>query len=334
MDNETSTESAGEFNLYEAADELIAESEVNSDSGKGTQAEEQLETDSENTEGDNALTSEDILNQMAKDSDKGIDPEILAKLNSLGMIHKGMPVEIKDEKHLKELIQQGFDYTQKTQSHAETLKEFQGKEVQLQERETQVAQKEQEITREVTENNLITELLTDWKENDPDAFAFVQQAWIARLRHHEQQAPYIKQFEGMVGGLKKEIESLKGQKQSEELGKIRQGFESELKETQEKYAVYLSKLGVKPDWDNKVVEKWKADASGTMTMAQALHAEYGEDIMKAYKSQVKNLETKNKVNSNLLGRTGVRGGMGKAEVKGEIKNGNLSSFLREASANM
>ena len=330
MDNEGQSESSGEFNLYEAADELIAESETDTDSGESAQSEGQPETAPKETEGDNAKTSEDILNEMAKETEQGISPELLSQLNSLGLVHKGMPIEIKDQKQLGELIQKGFDYTQKTMAHAEAVRVETEK---IQTEKAQLAQKEQEIASVVTDNKIIEDILADWQSSDPELFAHIQQAYQNKVRQQEQSAPYIKQFESQVGNLRQEIEGLKGQKQTEELGKIRQNFETELSETQEKNAVYLSKLGVKPNWD-KVSEKWKADASGTMTMSQALHAVHGEEIIKAHQSQVKNLQTKNKVNSSLLGRNGVSGGMRNAETNGQVKNGDLTSFLREAASTM
>lgn len=337
LSTETSTESAGEFNLYEAADELIAESEVGAESSEGSQLEGQSETNPNEANGEKTLTSEEILEQMAKETDKGLEPEILSKLNSLGLVHKGLAIEIKDTNQLKSLIQQGFDYTQKTQAHAENVRveteKFQKLEAEFKEKETRLVQKEQELEGVTQENKIIEDVLLDWKRDDPELFAHISNAYQAKVRQYEQSAPLIKKFQAQTESLKREIEGIKGQRQSEDLGKIRENFETELRETQEKNAAFLSKLGVKPDW-NKVSEKWKSDISGTMTMAQALHATYGEEITKAYQSQIKNLQTKNKVSSNLLGRTSTGKGVGKVDGGSQVKNGDLGSFLRELSSNM
>ena len=328
MDNES--DNAGEFNLHEAANELITDSEASPTSDESTQSEGQPETDPNKAEGEEAQSSEDILNAMAKEADKGLSPEILSSINSLGLVHKGMPIEIKDQKQLGELIQQGFDYTQKTMAHAEKVRLDTEN---FQRLESEYKEKEQKFSAEIQDNKIIEDILTDLKTNDQELFDHITQLYQSKVRQQQANAPYIKQFESQVGSLRQEIEGLKGQKQTEELGKIRQGFESEMQEVQTNNAVLLSKIGVKPNWD-KVAEKWKSDASGTMTMTQALHAVHGEEIIKAHQSKVKNLETKNKVNSSLLGRNGVSGGLRASEKVGVVKGGDLNSFLREAASTL
>ena len=327
----------GEFNIHEAASEILSNDSQGAstdDSSLDGQSEQDSTQESEGTE----VSPEDILKQVGENEE---NPEQFADLlkgvNGLGMIRNGLPVTVESQEQLKELIQKGFDYTQKTMEHAELVKtkdeEFQQKEAHFKEVEGQLAQKEQEIQQVIFSNQILGSIVEDLQSEDPELFAHLDALYLKKEKSFLAQAPIQKQFEGKISELEKKISGFETQKQSEELGKIKQGWESELSEVQTKVAASLSKLGVKPDW-NKVKEAWTSDASNKMTVEQALYAVHGSDIVKANESHKKLLETKAKTQAKLLGRTGVGGGQRGQEETIEAPTGEYGSILRMAAATM
>lgn len=319
------------FNLEEAANELIAESETPGASPEITETEGQSQANPEQ-----AVTEEDpreILSKLGQEAQGEADhSKLLEQINQIGAIHNGMPISINDAGQLKEIIQKGFDYTKKTMAHAEEVKakteEFAKLEASYKEKETALVQREQGMQELVSDNNIITSLLTKWQSSDPELFAYIQNAYAQEMNQFKMQQPVLAKYDGELGALKKEIESLRGQKQSEELNSIRQGWEKELGDVQGKLAGSLTKLGVKVDWE-KVKSAWTADASNKMSVEDALYAAYGKDIATANQSYQKLLATKNKAQASKIHRTGVGSGQKGASGDIAIKAGDYESLLRE-----
>jgi hypothetical protein len=334
-------ESTGEFNLHEAANEIIAEGESSTESTSETPVEGQAaQVDSQEKTTEQAQTSpEEILKKIAEEKE---DPaqfaDLLKGVNSLGMVRNGLPIGIDTPEQLKELIQKGFDYTQKTMEHAEIVKakteEFQQKEAHYKEVESQLAQKEQQMSDVLFSNQILGSIVQKLQSKDPELFAHLDQLYREEEGAYAAQKPLEAKFQGEISKLSSEIQNLKGQKQTEELGKIKSGWEKELSDVQSKSAAPLAKLGVKVNWD-KVKEAWTADSTNTMTVEQAMYAVHGADISKANESHKKLLETKAKTQAAMLGRTGVGSGgqKGQAEtIKAPV--GDYESIIRQASITM
>ena len=337
MDDIETTTDSGEFNLHEAADEILS-----NDSQDASTNDSQPDGQSQDStqEGETKeVSAEDILKQVAEEKDdQGQFADILKGVNSLGMVRNGLPVNIETPEQLKELIQKGYDYTQKTMEHAEMVKtkdaEFQQKEAQYKEVESQLAQQEQQIQDTIFSNQIMGEIVQDLQENDPELFDYLDKRYRSIEKNYLAQQPIQKKFEGKISELEKKLNDFQGQKQSEELGKIKEGWEKELSEVQSTKAAPLAKLGVKVDWD-KVKEAWVSDASGKMSVDQALYAAYGADIAKAYESHKSLLETRAKSQAKLINRTGIGGGQrGGEETIAASAHGDYSSILRQASATM
>lgn len=335
MDTETT---GGEFNIHEAANEIIAENDSQAESVSENSLEGQAEASLEKTDEKIEASPEDILKEVAEQKE---DPaqfaELLKGVNSLGMIRNGLPVSVESPEQLKELIQKGFDYTQKTMEHAELVKakseEFQQKEAHYKEVESQLAQKEQEISDVIFQNQILGTILQKMQAEDPELFTHLDSLYRKEESVYSAQMPIQKKFEGEIKQLKDQIQSIHGQKHSEELGKIKQGWEQELSTVQSQFAAPLAKLGVKADW-NKVKEAWIADASNKMTVEQALYAVYGKDIVAANESHKKLLETKTKTQSAMLNRSGVGSGQRGKEETVKAPVGNYEQLLRTASLTM
>lgn len=334
MDTEST---GGEFNIHEAAAEIIGDDSQPA-STDDSSLEGQPEGSQETIEG-KELSPEEILKQVGEQKE---DPaqfaELLKGVNGLGMIRNGLPVSVESPDQLKELIQKGFDYTQKTMEHAESVKtkeaEFQQKETHFKELEAQYAQKEQEHQQVFYTNKIMADIVTELRSKDPELFAHLDALFREKESVYQAHQQVEKKFSGEINGLKQEIQSFKKEKQGEELGKIKQGWESELSDTQTKYAGSLAKLGLKADWE-KVKGVWSSDASGKMTVEQALYAVHGQDIIKANESAKKLAETRAKTSASLLGRSGIGQGQRGKEVSIEASSdGDYGSILRTAAATM
>ena len=327
-----------EFNVVEAAAELTAESGTSeaSTSSEMSESHGQAETESATSgETSHELAPEDIIKKLSEEA-PAEDSELLAKINSFGLIHKGAPIEIKDQKQLSELIQKGFDYTQKTMALAEESKlkqeEFAKLEETHRQKESVLQQKEQEIGNHIFENKIMETILTKMKSSDPELFDHLAQLYNQEINAYELRRPEITRYESQFQQLHDEIAQLKGVREKEDLGKIKASWESELSEVQSKTAPALAKLGVKVDWD-KVKSVWTSDASNKMTVEQALYASHGKEIAKANESYAKLMATKAKTNEKLVNRSGV-GAQTRGQESFKVKPGSYEELLKMASSNI
>lgn len=336
---EGETESTGEFNLHEAAEEIIAQGEPTTASTDDSSDAGQSEQESNENSEEQGLSPEEILNQVA--NEKG-NPEqfadLLKAVNGFGMTKNGIPVSVESQDQLKDLIQKGFDYTYKTQEHAKQAEakeaELKQKEQSFAEREQAIAQQEQSFEKGKAFNQIFMDLLSDMQKSDPELFQYLDELFVNREKALAAQQPLLKAYDAKFAELDNKFKSMEQQKQTEELKGIKQTWETGLSELQTKTAASLSKLGVVPDW-NKVKETWSADATNKMTVEQALYATHGADIQKAHESHKKLLETKNKTSAKLLGRTGVgKGQRGATETIEAASVGDYSSILRQAAQTM
>jgi len=321
------------FDLMEAANELTAEDSGTDDvSTEVSNVDGQAETNpSENTE---EADPRDILNKVGQEAvNNEAVAQAIEQINQMGAIHNGLPIKINSPDQLKEIIQKGFDYTKKTMAHAEEVRlkteEFAQKEVKFKETEQALAQKEQEISDVVNDNNIITSMLTKWQTQDPELFAFIQSAYNQELQQFKMQQPVIAKYEGQIKELREQFNNFGKSKQTEELASIKNGWESELGQVQATVAASLSKLGVKADWE-KVKGVWSADATGKMSVEDAFYAAYGKEIAKANQSYQKLLATKSKANASALKRSGVSSSSRGEKQDMVFKAGDYESMLRDS----
>jgi hypothetical protein len=331
---ETENTGTTEFNLSTEADKIIASSEsenVSSSESSEVSGDTQETAPQENTNEVKELSAEEILGQVTSEKvDPKANEEILNAINSIGAIHNGQPVKIESVDQLKEIVQKGFDYTKKTMAHAEEVKAFTDQKAKIETewkaKEEQYAQRETELAEVITENNIATSVLREMQSTDPELFNEFKLRFEAEIRRQEAAMPFMKQFENQFQGLQKEIQTLKNGKTNEELEAIKNTWSTELTATQNKYAPVVAKLGVKIDWD-KVKNVWSSDATGKMTVEQALNAVHGSDFNKAFTSHQKLLATKQKTANAMLKRTGVGGSVGSKDESNK-NNMDIGSYIR------
>lgn len=327
MDEETT----GEFNLHEAAEELIAsDSETTSDSTLSTSTEGQAGKTPNETVSDEQRASDILNGKIVDEKPIEVNQALIDQINSIGAIHNGLPIKVDSPDQLKELLQKGFDYTKKTMAHAEESRlkqeEFAKIENSFKERETVFAQKEQGLQEVSFRDHLVNEMVAEWEKSDPELHAYIQQAFQNKISEYNKNQPLIAQYENKFKQFEDKFAQLEQGKQQSELGSIKQNWETGLAELQTQRGARLKELGIVPNWE-KVKEVYASDATNKMTHEQALLAVHGADMIKMAESQLKTLQTKNKIQSQKLGR----GGVGQRQSGGAttaVKGDDMMSFLR------
>lgn len=317
-------------------DEMDGDNSIENDVSDVDQADGQSQnTDAGHDENQGDETPESILEQLAKDENNqasNVDfSKALEQINALGFVRNGQAFALKDEKELKEYIQKGFDYTAKTSEHAELVRaketEFAEKEKAFVAREEAIKQSEEIHNEIIRDHDVFNGLINEWKIADPELFQFIAQEYQKKISALEANKPLFDKYQGQLGDLKNEIETLKKGQSEKKLETIRADFDKGLKEVQEKHMNAFKKLGVTVDWA-KVKETWSNDAKGEMTIEQALYATFGDAIVKANASYAKMLKTKQKTTERMSG--GSRNSASSAPARDEnIVPGNYNSILRD-----
>lgn len=295
-----------EFNLHEAADELLS-NEAETGSTQAAPAEGQSATNPETTVSDEQRAA-DILNGKTEVKPVEVNQALIDQINGIGAIHNGLPIKVDSPDQLKELLQKGFDYTKKTMAHAEESRlkqeEFAKIESGFKERETAYAQKEQELQSVSFQNQVVNSMVDKWQTSDPELYAYIQQQFQNEINEFNKSQPIIAQYESKFKQFEDKFAQLEQGKQQAELGDIKTSWEKGLADLQTQRGARLKELGIVPNWD-KVKEVYASDASNKMTHEQALLAVHGADMIKMAESQLKALQSKAKVQSQKLGRSGV-----------------------------
>lgn len=272
-----------DVNLEEGTDES-EESTDETQLGEGGQPEEELS----------------LEDQFEKVESENVDQSKLLELvNSLGIIRKGLPVEFEDIDKIKEVLGQGFDYTQKTMELAESRKTFEAEMTQIKssfEKERQAFEEERAGHKEVLTNYpVLTAMLGDIQANDPELFAELDQYFLKASSSIGATNPIISEMDQRFKKLEEKLEGASRKDQEKELESIRTSWEKELTETQTALGPKLRTLGIRPDWA-KVKEIWSADKSNQMTVKSALFAAHGDKIQAALESRANLAQTKKTAN--------------------------------------
>lgn len=264
-------------------------------------ADEGSETDdfSDDSEDDGQPPVEEELSleeQLEKVEGENQDTsDLLEKLNSLGIIRKGLPVEFEDLEKVKEALSQGHDYTQKTMELSEQRKEF---ETQIATQKSEIEKERQAFQDEKVEHQqvlqtypILTQMISNIQAKDPELFEEMNQYFLQAEQSVGSSNPIVSEMDKRFKALEEKFEGANKQAQEKQFEEIRNGWEKELTDTQANLGPKLRKLGVRPDWA-KVKEAWTADTKGELTVKQALFAVHGEKIQAALESQAKLAKTK------------------------------------------
>jgi hypothetical protein len=332
-------ETDGEFNLQEAANEIIADGDSGSDSVEdSSQSEGQSVTDSQKTEGNKELGPEEILKQVSEQKE---DPaqfaELLRAVNQLGAIGNGVPINVDSPEKLKQLLEMGSGFYAKTEEHANFVKtkeaEYLQKDTDFKQREEQFTQREIQLDTTVTQHQNIMAIVERLQTEDPELFEHFDKLYIAQEKAAEKENSYARKFQGELKARDEKIDSLSKKIDQKENTEIRNGWEKGFSDLQTKYATTFSKLGLNLS-EQKVRAIWAADSANKMTPEEAMDAAYGADMRKALTSFNKLLQTKTKTQASLLGRSAVGRGQRGAEETKEYASGDYEGILRDGAKNL
>lgn len=238
------------------------------------------------------------------------EKSILDDINALNLIHNDNPIKIDSEDKLKQLIQQGYDYTAKTQNLSEERKRWDTEKVQA-ETELNAAIEEfnkaqESYSKQLEEMQVWQHTFNALKTNAPDVFEEVQHAFNQTSNQYKN--PIIEaQLKAMQTQLQ---EAMKGVKQQEYKGIVDE-FERD-KQSMGSTEQVLKDLGINVDWD-KVKAEWKDTG---LPVNKVVGSMYFEQIAKAQAS-------KNKV-QNTGKKIAVKSGVGAVAKTGksvpQVKN--------------
>jgi len=233
--------------------------------------------------------------------EEGDKPGLLGIVNDMGMLRNGLPMEFKSEEEIREHLSKGFDYTQKTQEHAESVKAneavFNEKQADFDKKVSEFKEYEGQVQSKLVENNVLFDILREIQHDEPELIDQIERSYDSRMNSYNQSInnPAVNELKERYSELEKKIQGRDDQAIEKENGNIVKQWEDGLGEIQQAWGSKLKTLGIKPSW-NKVQESWKNDSSNTMTVKQAFLAIHGEDINKAMESRNSLAETKAKSN--------------------------------------
>jgi len=223
----------------------------------------------------------------------------LDRVNSLGAIHGETPVKVESEEQLKELIQKGFDYTQKTQSLSEERKawadEKSSAEKELNSAIEEFNNAQKAYGQQLQELQQWTFTINQLKENAPDVFEEVQRAYEGTTRQFSN--PIINQQLETVNKRLSEAEAKLAERENKLIVDSFESEKSSLSATEQS----MKELGVTIDWQ-AVKKEWAATGLPLKNVVGSL---YFDSIAKAQASRSKVETTKAKVAARPQGVSGV-----------------------------
>lgn len=258
------------------------------------------------------LSLEEQLEGVEVESQEGESaPDILSLVNELGLIHNGLPYEYDNADMIKEHLMKGHDYTFKMQELAEQRKQSEtelAEQREAFESEYQAFEQErQQVQGALTENEVMAEIFRELQVREPEFFQEISQDFARRMSVYEKSInnPHVKALESKINELEKTYGAKNQEAEQSKADGIVKAWEEGLKEVQTAQAPKLRALGVKPNW-SEVQKVWQADATGQMTVKQAMLAVHGEEISKALEAKAKLAATKAK-SSTRRGPEGISG---------------------------
>lgn len=242
---------------------------------------------SEETEGDDSQGSEASENAGQATDENAL----LERINALGAIHNDSPIKVESLEDLKNLVQMGKDYTQKTQSLSEERKAWDSERSSA---ETEINESIKELNASIETHKTQLQELQQWtftinqlKESAPDLFEEVQRAYDGTVKQFsnpilDQQLSAIRAelAETKKGLSERENKAIVGEFEREYAGLA--ATEQSLKEL----GITIDKEAVKKEW-----------ASSGMAVNKVVGALYFDQIAKAQASKSKVETTKAKVAS-------------------------------------
>jgi len=273
-------------------------------------------------------TKLDKLEVDKEEVDEGGD--LLSKINGLGMTRDGQAVEYGDIDSIKEALMHNNNYTtkyqdlanEKTQWETDKASQLDGFESEKKE----FYEQRDQVNQDLVDNQIMMQYLDDLQTADPDLFQEITQGFQRHQKSYTNSMnnPATMQMQKQLSAIEEAMKSQGQQKAEIKNEEIRNGWDNGLKDVQTKYGPKFAKLGVKIDWNGTVKEAWESDASGKLSVMEAVNAKYGDKINKAYESQIKLMQTKNKS----MDRSGPENRNGSTREKPAVRETSLDRLRK------
>lgn len=253
-------------------------------------------------------------------ADENQENGILEQINALGLIHNDTDLKVESVEQLKSLVQQGFDYTKKTQSLADERKSFEVEKSSA-EKELMTAIEEfnkqsEGMSAQLQELELWGHTIERMKSEAPDVFEEVQALFDGTRRQYDNPM-----FKNQIESLRKEFSETQNSLKQRENQAIVDQFERE-KASMSDIEKSMTDLGVKVDWD-KVKSEW---ANTGMDLKKVVGSLYFESIAKAQASKEKVAANKTAATKRPVG-TGTSSRPGR--VTQDVKyDGSIDSLIQ------
>jgi hypothetical protein len=218
------------------------------------------------------------------------EKSLLDLANSLGAIHGETPIKIESKDQLKNLIQMGHDYTQKTQALSSERKVFDSEKAEA---ERIYSEQVEAFNQQVSKFDSQLRELQQWqytldglKSASPDLFDEIQRAFAETGKQFEN--PVINQ---KIAALEAEVREAKKGLTERENRLILEEFDKQ-KSSLSSLEQSWKELGVTVDWD-QAKKTWAA--TGLKELEQVVRAMYGGAVDKARESKAKVATVQKKV---------------------------------------
>ena len=283
-------------------------------------------TQATETEVDGEFNLESQLDQLEVDSTGPEASQVLSFLNTLGILQNNLPVEVKDEDHLKELLSKGANYTYETQQRNEQLaakeQEIGTKSQEFETKQQEFEQYKESVNNELVASQLFYQVLQDLEHQDPDVYNDLMSSFRQRLNASQSHInnPQISQFEKKINELETKVSKYESGQVDTEVQKIDQEWKDGLQGIQKEWGVKLNHLKIVPKYQD-VHAVWLKN-EGKLSPKQAFLAVHGDLINKALKANGKTATTVRRSES-------VTGGDAATEAARTETSGSMMDYLEK-----
>ena len=293
-----STEDSGEISGIEASSNESESVEVSANESSEKSEKESNEKDDLISKFLDGEAPEEGQAESTEESEEGDESEegsseLLEKINSLKLVHDGKTFDVQSPEHAKELIQKGYDYTQKTQAFSEEKKAWESErasmETQLRESEAELSENYKKFQSQLTENQVMEQVLTQLRQEDPDIVEEIAHRF--RSTQNQLDNPV---FRSKLDEMNNTINELKSGRESEKATVAQKEFDLEYQGTKDLVDQLKDTLGLDVSRE-LIMERWiKGD-----DVKKAIFAEYGDKILKLQESKNKVAKTKRAVGNKV-----------------------------------
>ena len=280
---------AGEVNDLEHNEQADLEGDAfNTDWARGELEELGLDASKYNLDAGEDDESDGDQESDGDDTGEGQESAVLSAIKGLKLVHNDSPIELESEDQLKGLIQQGYDYTVKTQNLSTERKTWEAEKVQAETELTGAIEEfnklSDDFSEQMQELQQWTHTIAQLKQESPDVFDEIQRAFEGTARQYKN--PIVDQ---QIKAMNDRFSKVEADLKQRENKAIVDEFDRE-KQAMAPVEQTFKELGLSIDWE-KVKTEWRDTG---MPVKKVIGSLYFEDMAKAKASKAKVAQVKQK----------------------------------------